>query len=166
MFGEENEMIDYKKFKGSFANAYSDAIADSERQNECEKITNTEEKDVSESAELEKSMSAEENLDSEKVADDLPIYEATLEEINWWHAFGSMCELQRLLQEYGLGFGSLDKAYDRFKIGYNEEGHFASFAIDDTHYYKIQFTEYDGEPIDRQEAKKVLEKINTMRDFF
>ena len=95
--------------------------------------------------------------------DDLLIYTATSAEINLWHGFGSKCELQDLLQECNLGFGSRGDAYNKFKIGYNVKEHYASFAIDDTHYYKIQFNEYDGEPIDRQAAKKVLEKIKAMR---
>ena len=107
---------------------------------------------------------SEEIFDNKKNSvDDLPIYTATTAEINLWHGFGSKCELQDLLQECDLGFGSRDHAYDKFKVGYNQEEHYASFAIDETHYYKIQFTEYDGEPIDRQAAKKVLEKINAMR---
>ena len=104
-----------------------------------------------------------ENFAPEVVTEDLPIYETTAKEMNFLHAFGNLCELQTLLQKYDLGFGSRDHAYDKFKVGYNQEEHYASFAIDDTHYYKIQFTEYDGEPIDRQAAKKVLEKINAMR---
>ena len=107
---------------------------------------------------------SEEIFDNKKNSvDDLPIYTATTAEINLWHGFGSKCELQDLVQECDLGFGGRDHAYDKFKVGYNQEEHYASFAIDDTHYYKIQFTEYDGEPIDRQAAKKVLEKINAMR---
>ena len=107
---------------------------------------------------------SEEIFDNKKNSvDDLPIYTATTAEINLWHGFGSKCELQTLLQKYDLGFGGRDHAYDKFKVGYNKEEHYASFAIDETHYYKIQFTEYDGEPIDRQAAKKVLEKINAMR---
>ena len=83
--------------------------------------------------------------------------------MNLWHAFGGLCELQDLLQEYDLGFGSCDKAYNRFKIGYNVQEHYASFAIDETHYYKIQFTDYDSEPADKEFADRVLKKINSVR---
>ena len=91
----------------------------------------------------------------------LQIYTTTKDNLKYWHAFGSLCELQKLLQEYDFNFGN--SAYDQFKIGYSVEGHFASFAIDDTHYYKIQFTEYDGEPIDRKSAAAVFEKIKSLR---
>ena len=108
--------------------------------------------------------SEEKIFDNKKTSvDDLPIYTATSAEINLWHGYGSKCELQDLLQECNLGFGSRGDAYNKFKIGYNVKEHYASFAINETHYYKIQFTEYDGEPINRKAAKKVLEKINAMR---
>ena len=108
--------------------------------------------------------SAEKIFDNKKNSvDDLPIYTATSADISLWHGYGSKCELQDLLQECNLGFGSRGDAYNKFKIGYNVKEHYASFAIDDTHYYKIQFTEYDGEPINRKAAKKVLEKIKAMR---
>lgn len=166
-------MTDYKKLAQCFDKALSAAISASveseiqigEKDFEAEKNLCNREGEENFSADVEKKLSADEIFESENVADDLPIFETAKEKINWWHAFGSHCPLQILLQEYELGWGSVykDNAYGKFKIGYNTEEHFASFAIDETHYYKIQFTKYDGEPIDRQAAKKVLKKINAMR---
>ena len=155
-------MIDYDRILKNFEKSYSVAVsADVEIENQTEgekKIVD--EKNVFEFE--QKNLSADEIFYSEEnFADDLPIFTATPKELNFWHAFGSLGELQDLLREYDLGFGSL--AYDKFKIGYNIEEHFASFVIDDTHYYKIQFTDYDGKPKDRKLAEKVLTKINTIR---
>ena len=154
-------MIDYdsilKKFEKSYFTAISTGV-EGENSPESEKIS-AETKTV---FEFEKNLSADEIFYSEKnSADDLPIYTATPKELNYWHAFGGLGELQNLLIEYDLGFGN--SAYDRFKIGYNKAEHFASFAIDETHYYKIQFTEYDGKPKDRDISEKVLKKIKSLR---
>ena len=94
------------------------------------------------------------------------LYEATYSEIERWHAFGFYGFLQTMLNEYDLG--GYDTwtawAYDRFKIGMNTKQHFATFAIDDTHFYKIPFDKFNTTPIDRAQARCVLEKISQLRD--
>ena len=94
------------------------------------------------------------------------LYEATYSEIERWHAFGFYGFLQTMLIEYDLG--GYDTwtawAYDRFKIGMNTKQHFATFAIDDTHFYKIPFDKFNTTPIDRAQARCVLEKISQLRD--
>ena len=94
------------------------------------------------------------------------LYEATYSEIERWHAFGFNVFLQKMLPEYDLG--GYDTwtawAYDRFKIGMNTKQHFATFAVDDTHFYKIPFDKFNTTPIDRAQARCVLEKISQLRD--
>ena len=96
------------------------------------------------------------------IADDLPIYEATAAQINYWHALGSNVFLQTLLRQYDLDF-SYPSAYSHFKIGLDEARHVATFAVDDTHYYAIQFNEWNCAPVTTTEARLVLEKISAIR---
>ena len=95
-------------------------------------------------------------------ADDLPIYEATAAQINYWHAFGSNVFLQVLLSEYDLDY-SHPSAYNHFKIGLDEKRHIATFAIDDTHYHAIGFNKWNTAPVNKKEARLVLEKISLIR---
>ncbi|MBQ6780713.1 MAG: hypothetical protein IJP62_05710, partial [Treponema sp.] len=96
--------------------------------------------------------------------DDLPIYEATAAQINYWHAFGCNGFLQDFLREYDLDYASANvAAYNHFKIGLDEKRHVATFAIDDTHYYAIQFNEWNTAPMNEEEARLVLEKISSIR---
>ena len=97
--------------------------------------------------------------------EELPIYTATPAQINYWHAFGCNVFLQTLLREYDLDNSSPNvHAYNRFKIGMDETRHVATFAIDETHYYSIQFDEWNASPVNRADAKKVLEKMAQLRD--
>lgn len=99
-------------------------------------------------------------------SDELPLYEATTLEINRWHAFGFNLFLQTLLKEYDLGgYDSWTTwAFERFKIGMNYEQHEAIFAVDDTHFYKIPFDKFNATPMDKQQARCVLEKVSRLRD--
>ena len=101
----------------------------------------------------------------EEQVDDLPIYEATPKEINYWHAFGSNVFLQNLLRQYDLDFSSENvQVYNYFKIGFDEKTHRATFAIDDTHYYAIAFDNYNASPLSSSDARKVLLKVNQIFD--
>lgn len=97
--------------------------------------------------------------------DDLPIYEAPAAMIDYWHAFGNQVFLDMLLREYRLeGYGHNVHAHDHFRIGMNEARHEATFAIDSTHYYSIPFNEKHTAPLDKQQARRVLGKINRLRE--
>lgn len=117
---------------------------------------------VQEALEGEKSFSPSTDFFSKTqffLDDDIKIFSATEAEINYWHAFGGLCFLQDLLREYNLDYGNA--AYDKYKIGYNEQEHAATFALDETHYYKIPFTSANGEVLDKDFADKVLRKIKS-----
>ena len=95
---------------------------------------------------------------------ELPIYEATPAEINYWHASGSNVFLQTLLREYDLDNSSANvAAYNHFKIGLDEKRHVATFAIDDTHFYAIEFNKWNCAPVNKTRAQEVLEKISAIR---
>ena len=93
-------------------------------------------------------------------ADDLPILTATLNELEFWHACVN-CHIQKFLRDYDFGSGSM--AYDSFKIGVDEHNHALTFAIDDTHYLKIDLTDNNLLPIDSEQAERVLLKVNDLR---
>lgn len=95
---------------------------------------------------------------------DLPIHEAPAAMIDYWHAYGSNGFLQMLLREYDLDFYHNVHAYDHFKIGMNEATHEATFALDDEHYCTITFNAKHTAPLDRQQAYRVLEFINRLRE--
>ena len=96
----------------------------------------------------------------ETTADDVPTYTATVEQINLWHAqVNHFC--QSFLRIYDLDCGTT--AYDSFKVGVDKENHAITFAIDDTHYLKIDLDDTNVRPIDKEQAEKVLSKINSMR---
>ena len=96
--------------------------------------------------------------------EELPIYEATPAEINYWHAFGCNGWLQTLLREYDLDYASANvAAYNHFKIGLDEKRHVATFAIDDTHYYAIEFNKWNSAPVNKTQAQKVWEKVSAIR---
>lgn len=92
---------------------------------------------------------------------DLPIYTAAQGEIDCWHAFQSLCGLQVILRPFDLDQHSGIKRW--CKTGYDKKNHRAIFALDDTHYYSIQFTPTDGEPVNYEQAEKVLRKLNEIR---
>lgn len=97
-------------------------------------------------------------------ADDLPIYEATAAQINYWHANGAHIFLQGWLREYDLDFASANvAAYNHFKIGMDFDRHVATFAIDETHYYLIQFDKDNVQPVNDTAAGCVLERISDIR---
>ena len=108
------------------------------------------------------SHTAEDVIDIDDTQSDLPIYEATAKEISYWHASGDNVFLQTLLREYDLDYSN-SAAYNHFKIGLDEKRHVATFAVDNTHYYQIAFDEYNAAPLDRDEARRVLERISAIR---
>lgn len=89
------------------------------------------------------------------------IYEATAAEINYWHAFSFKVSLQDFLRRYGLDYSGVANIrwYNKNKLGYDQRRHAAIFALDDTHYYKIEFDSRDVEPLNCSEAELVLERI-------
>lgn len=95
---------------------------------------------------------------------DLPIYEATAKEINLWHAYGVNVALQALLREYQLDISSPNvAAYNFFKIGLDTKRYRATFAIDDTHYFAIDFNQSNSAPLDRRQACRVLAHVQHLR---
>ena len=98
------------------------------------------------------------------VADELPIYEATPAQINYWHGHGSNMFLQILLREYDLDHAAPNvAAYNHFKIGVDTRRHVATFAIDATHYLAIDFNQWNSAPLDRTQAQRILEEISAIR---
>lgn len=94
----------------------------------------------------------------------LPIYTATTQQLNRWHASGCNLFLQNLLREYDLDFSSYNlHAYDEFKIGFDDDRHVATFAVDETHYYIIRFNERNSAPANRDDAESVLAEIQRLR---
>ena len=101
--------------------------------------------------------------------DNLPIYEAPAAMIDYWHAFGDNGFLQMMLREYALDFFYNVHAFNHFKIGLNETRHEATFAIDyaagqTVRYYAIPFNEKNTAPIDKNQARRVLEKVSQLRE--
>lgn len=95
---------------------------------------------------------------------ELPIYETTAAQIEYWHAYGDNVFLQKLLREYDLDCESPNvAAYNHFKIGLDEKRHVATFAVDETHYYAIKFNQWNSAPVNQVEALLVLEKISAIR---
>ena len=94
--------------------------------------------------------------------DSLPIYEATPAQINYWHGHGSNVFLQALLREYDLDY-SHPSAYNHFKIGLDTKRHVATFALDDNHYLAIELNQWNSAPLDKTQARLVLEKICAIR---
>ena len=86
-------------------------------------------------------------------------YSATLAQIEQWHNYGGLTA-QYMLKV--CNFGYYDKIFDKYKIGYDKEGHAATFAIDDSTVYKIFFDFSNAAPRDDSEAEKVLRKLNLL----
>lgn len=96
--------------------------------------------------------------------EEIPVYTATSAEINYWHAHGSNVFLQTMLREYDLDNSSENvAAYNHFRIGLDEKNHRATFAIDDVHYLAIEFNQRNCAPVDKTQARRVLEKICAIR---
>ena len=96
--------------------------------------------------------------------EEITVYTATPAEINYWHASGCNVFLQTLLREYDLDNSSANvAAYNHFKIGLDEKRHIATFAIDDTHFYAIEFNKWNCAPVNKTRARDVLEKISAIR---
>lgn len=104
------------------------------------------------------------------VDDNLPIHEAPAAMIDYWHAFGDNVFLQMMLREYALDYASLNvHAFNHFKIGLNEARYEATFAIDyavgkTVRYYAIPFDAKKAAPMDRQQARRVLERVSRLRE--
>lgn len=95
---------------------------------------------------------------------ELPIYETTTRQLDYWHAFGSNLWLQMLLRQYQLDFSTYEnRAFDEFRVGFDERRHVATFAIDETHYYTIQFNEKNSAPVNRDDADLVLKEIQRLQ---
>lgn len=102
--------------------------------------------------------------EKEESTEELPIYEATAAQIEYWHAYGGNVFLQTILREYDLDYSSQNvHAYNRFKIGMDIIRHVATFAVDDSHYYAIQFNEWNSALVNETQARLVLEKISEIR---
>lgn len=99
-------------------------------------------------------------LPVEKTIDDVPIYTATAKEIHYWHACVNIYILD-FLYPYDLSRGTV--AFESFRIGVDDEKHAATFALDDTHYLKIDLNDTNVWAIDEEQAEKVLRKVNAMR---
>lgn len=96
--------------------------------------------------------------------EEITVYTATPAEINYWHAHGSNVFLQTMLREYDLNNSSENvAAYNHFRIGLDEKNHRATFAIDDVHYLAIEFNQRNCAPVDKTQARRVLEKICAIR---
>lgn len=94
----------------------------------------------------------------------LPIFETTTRQLDYWHADGCNLFLQALLREYDLDYSSYNlRAYDGFKIGFDDKRHVATFAIDETHYHMIQFNEKNSAPVNSDDAESVLEEMQRLR---
>lgn len=96
--------------------------------------------------------------------EELPIYEATPKQIAYWHASGCHVFLLPLLREYELDpYAPNCHAFNHFQIGLDEKRHLVTFALNATHYYAIQFNARNTAPVNKAEAKRVLEKISELR---
>lgn len=95
---------------------------------------------------------------------EFPIYETTTRQLDYWHAFGSNLWLQMLLRQYQLDFSTYEnRAFDEFRVGFDERRHVATFAIDETHYYIIQFNKTNSAPVNRDDADLVLKEIQRLQ---
>ena len=94
--------------------------------------------------------------------EEMPLEEATARELEYWHSYGGNVFLQTLHRRYALDYAN-PAAYSHFKIGYDPKRHVATFAVDATHYYIIKFDQFDAQPINHNDANRVLEKISELR---
>lgn len=95
--------------------------------------------------------------------DDLPIYEATPEEISSWFVCSFNSARQRLLAKYSLDVFANFSANCFFKIGYDCSRHVMTLAVDETHYHVIHFAADNETPKSTVEADRVLKKISRIR---
>ncbi len=135
-----------------------------------DEIVDTSSNTVTQVTQIETQIDSE--LETEKVSandkpkEKLPVYEATTAQLNLWHASGCNVWLQAWLRRYDLDYYSFNlPAYNGFKIGFDDNRHVATFAIDETHYYMIQFNENNSAPVNSDDAESVLEEIQRLRIF-
>ena len=97
--------------------------------------------------------------------DDLPIYEATAEQLTAWHEKGErhLPLWQYLTADHLYFYSKICCDYRLFNVGYNFEEHFASFQLDETHYYRLQFDVTDTMPIDPN-AGRLLPRLHEITD--
>ena len=135
--------------------------------------TLSEENDTSSDVEIvSPTPTPETSIDSDSEVEDesptetinLPILEATTRELDYWHAAGCNLFLQSLLRQFDLDYSSDNRrAYDEFRIGFDDRRHVATFAISPTRYHVIQFNETNSAPVNRDDAENVLSEIQRLR---
>lgn len=158
-------MIKAEKILGNFTKADS-AVFSAANEEFAVGVTEKNSADVSNSEnakneDLEKKSAVQSvSIQSADVADDVPIYTATAKEIHYWHACVNIHILD-FLRTYDLDRQSL--AFDSFRIGVDEKSHAITFSLDDTHYLKIDLNDTNVRPLDKEQAEKVLRKVNAMR---
>ena len=91
-----------------------------------------------------------------------PLYSATAAEINYWHAFGCNVFVQRFLANYDLDVYHDVRTFDALRIGYDSQRRFVTFAVDESHYYRIELNG-NMRPIDLSAAETVLSTIQQLR---
>lgn len=86
--------------------------------------------------------------------DDIPIFATTAGQLRAWHIIGeNFPPLWRYLHEFDRSTYLSYLDYRFFNVGYNRAEHFAAFALDDTHYYRIQFDATDTYAVDPYEFR-------------
>ena len=120
-----------------------------------------------ETAAREKSQARLQGENSEQQAKVCELFEATADEIIGWHSDEvyywewRFSILNRYLKNFGFDKGSID--FQRFKVGYDRKRHALIFAVDDTHYYKIDCDETDKNVLDLDKALMVFEALHPLR---
>ena len=120
-----------------------------------------------ETAAREKSQARLQGENSEQQTKECELFEATADEIIGWRSderyywewrFSS---LNKYLKNFGFDKGSID--FYRFEVGYDRQRHALIFAVDDTHYYKIDCDETDKYVLDPDKALMVFEALHPLR---
>ena len=155
-------MKDFKKIFEERLKADSAAVSASNAENlDC--ITEKKSADVPKvenEKEVKESVEQSPSIQFAGVSYDVPIYTAKPEEIEYWHC-GVTVLVDPFLRRHDFCMGT--SAFDAFKIGVDSERHAITFAVDDTHFMKIDLDEYNATILDREQAEKVLRKANEMR---
>ena len=131
--------------------------------NDADSLEKTEKKIVeSEKVPAEKIALPNDKVESDKKESEteLEIFTASEEQIDYWHACVNI-HIWDFLTPYDLNVGTT--AFDSFRIGVDTENHAVTFALDETHYLKIELNDTNVRPIDKEQAEKVLRKVNSMR---
>lgn len=94
----------------------------------------------------------------EKVVEDIPVFTASLAQIEIWHNDSGYGQWQQFLMKYRLSyFDNGAKFHDKYKLGYNKAAQKGILPLNDSEYLAIPF--FNGSPADSEKAVATIEKF-------